>query len=69
MQALENGLIEFFLELLESPLTEVEKPSATKALIAESLKAMTKDIANGERVCMLRCVAIPALGGLCSCSM
>ena len=49
-QALENGLIEFFLDLLSSPLTEVEKPSATKALIAESLKAMTKDIANGERV-------------------
>ena len=57
-QALENGLIEYFLGLLESPLTEVDKPSATKALIAESLKAMTKDIANGERVCVCVCVCL-----------
>ena len=46
-----NGeLIPFLLELLESPLTECEKPSATKALIAESLKTMATDLENGEKV-------------------
>ncbi len=46
-----NGeLIPFLLKLLEDPLSECDKPSATKALIAESLKNMAKDLANGERV-------------------
>lgn len=49
-----NGeLVPFLLELLESPLTECEKPSATKALIAESLKTMATDLENGEKVCTL----------------
>ncbi len=43
-------LIPFLLKLLEDPLSECDKPSATKALIAESLKNMAKDLANGERV-------------------
>ena len=47
-----NGeLVPYLLQLLESPLVECDKPSATKALIAESLKAMTKDLALGEKVC------------------
>ena len=50
LQALQDGLVKFFLQLLESPLSEVDKPSATKAIIAESLKLMAKDLANGERV-------------------
>jgi len=48
-----NGeLVPFLLELLESPLSECDKPSATKALIAESLKEMAKDLENGEKVCV-----------------
>ena len=49
-QALQSGLVKFLLELLESPLSECDKPSATKAVIAESLKLMEKDLANGETV-------------------
>ncbi len=49
-QAVNGELVPFLLELLESPLTECDKPSATKALIAESLKAMAQDLANGEKV-------------------
>jgi len=50
--------VPYLLELLQSPLIECDKPSATKALIAESLKAMTKDLALGEKVshvCMYVC--------------
>jgi len=43
--------VPFLLKLLEEPLEKCDKPSATKALIAESLKAMAKDLGNGERVC------------------
>lgn len=43
-------LVGYLLELLESPLTKCDKPSATKAIIAESLKAMARDLANGEKV-------------------
>ena len=52
-----NGeLVPFLLNLLEDPLTECDKPSATKALIAESLKAMAKDLTNGEKVlCIYVC--------------
>lgn len=50
MQAVNAELVQFLLKLLEDPLTECEKPSATKALIAESLKAMAQDLANGEKV-------------------
>ncbi|XP_019858666.1 PREDICTED: dnaJ homolog subfamily C member 13 [Amphimedon queenslandica] len=49
-QALEHGMVAYLLELLDSALTECDKPSATKAIIAESLKLMAKDLANGERV-------------------
>ena len=49
-EALEHGMVSYLLELLDSPLTECDKPSATKAIIAESLKLMAKDLANGERV-------------------
>ena len=50
MQAVNGELVPYLLKLLESPLIECDKPSATKALIAESLKSMSKDLANGERV-------------------
>lgn len=50
LQALEHGMVAYLLELLDSALTECDKPSATKAIIAESLKLMAKDLANGERV-------------------
>lgn len=53
LQALSDGLVKYLLELLESPLSEVDKPSATKAVIAESLKLMAKDLANGEKVSFL----------------
>lgn len=49
-QAINADLVEYLLGLLESPLSECDKPSATKAIIAESLKAMAKDLANGEKV-------------------
>ena len=55
-QALDQGMVSYLLELLDSPLTEVDKPSATKAIIAESLKLMAKDLANGERVSKLDCI-------------
>ena len=51
LQSIQSGLVKFLLQLLESPLSEVEKPSATKAVIAETLKLMAKDLANGENVC------------------
>ncbi|XP_064389870.1 dnaJ homolog subfamily C member 13-like [Halichondria panicea] len=50
VQAVNGELIPFLLKLLEDPLSECDKPSATKALIAESLKNMAKDLANGERI-------------------
>ena len=50
LQAVNGELIPFLLDLLESTLSECEKPSATKALIAESLKNMARDLANGEAV-------------------
>ena len=49
-QAINAELVEYLLALLESSLAECDKPSATKAIIAESLKAMAKDLANGEKV-------------------
>ena len=58
MQAVNGELVPFLLELLESPLTECDKPSATKALIAESLKCMAKDLANGEKVGRV-CLYVP----------
>ena len=51
-QAINGDLVPFLLSLLEGTLEQCDKPSATKALIAESLKAMAKDLANGERVCV-----------------
>ena len=50
LQSLQAGLVKYLLELLESSLTEVDKPSATKAVIAETLKLMAKDLASGELV-------------------
>ena len=52
VQAVNGKLVQFLLTLLESPLSECEKPSATKAVIAEALKVMAKDLANGEKVCV-----------------
>ena len=51
-QAINADLVPYLLELLERDLTECDKPSATKAIIAESLKLMAKDLANGEKVCV-----------------
>ena len=56
LQAVNGELVPFLLKLLEDPLIEVDKPSATKALIAEALKSMAKDLANGEIVQTLACV-------------
>ena len=50
LQSLQSGLVKYLLGLLESSLSEVEKPSATKAVIAETLKMMAKDLASGENV-------------------
>ena len=50
---MQSELVAYLLELLESPLTKCDKPSATKALIAESLKAMARDLANGEKVSLI----------------
>ena len=49
-QAINAELIPFLLELLERDLVECDNPSATKAVIAESLKLMAKDLANREKV-------------------
>jgi len=50
-QAINGDLVPFLLGLLEGQLDKCDKPSATKAIIAESLKAMAKDLGNGEKVC------------------
>ena len=50
-QAINAELIPYLLELLKRDLIDCDKPSATKAIIAESLKLMAKDLANGEKVC------------------
>ncbi len=53
LQSLQAGLVKYLISLLESSLTEVEKPSATKAVIAETLKLMAKDLACGDNVSVL----------------
>lgn len=50
VQAINADLIPYLLELLERDLVDCDKPSATKAIIAESLKLMAKDLANGEKI-------------------
>ena len=50
-QAINAELVPYLLELLKRDLIDCDKPSATKAVIAESLKLMAKDLANGEKVC------------------
>ena len=70
-QAINAELIPFLLGLLERDLVECDKPSATKAVIAESLKLMAKDLANGEKVGGATCggwgylwwVGLPVMGG------
>ena len=49
-QAINGNLVQYLIGLLESSLSECDKPSATKAIIAEALKAMAKDLANGDKV-------------------
>lgn len=49
VQAVSANLVPFLLSLLESSLVGCEKPTATKAVIAEALKAMQKDLVNGEK--------------------
>ena len=70
-QAINAELIPFLLGLLERDLVECDKPSATKAVIAESLKLMAKDLANGEKVGGAACggrgflwwAGLPVVGG------
>ena len=70
-QAINAELIPFLLGLLERDLVECDKPSATKAVIAESLKLMAKDLAIGEKVRGATCggwgylwwVGLPVVGG------
>ena len=50
-QAVSAGLVEYFLELLETELVGVDSPSATKALIVKTLKAIKSDIVCGQQVC------------------
>eukprot|EP00731_Ephydatia_muelleri_P020259 Em0012g1084a len=49
VQAVSANLVPYLLSLLESSLTGCEKPTTTKAVIAEALKAMQKDLVNGEK--------------------
>ena len=49
-QALNADLVQFLLSLLESNLESCEHPSAAKAQIVKVLKAMGKDLSNGDRV-------------------
>ncbi|KAL5489677.1 hypothetical protein EMCRGX_G018795 [Ephydatia muelleri] len=50
VQAVSANLVPYLLSLLESSLTGCEKPTTTKAVIAEALKAMQKDLVNGEKI-------------------
>ena len=43
-QALRCELIEFLLQLLESPMERIEKPAAVKALIVKALKSMLNSL-------------------------
>ena len=56
-ESVNADLVPYLLELLERDLIDCDKPSATKAIIAESLKLMAKDLANGEKVCVCVCYA------------
>lgn len=49
VQAVSANLVPFLLSLLESSLVGCEKPTTTKAVIAEALKAMQKDLVNGDK--------------------
>lgn len=49
-QALACNMVSYLLSLLEDGLAQVTNPSATKAQIVKSLKAMTTCLEHGERV-------------------
>ena len=49
-QALECDLLNEFLSILDSPLQEVESPSACKALIVKAVKAMQCSLIYGEQI-------------------
>lgn len=49
-QALECDLLNEFLSILDSPLQEVESPSACKALIVKAVKAMQCSLMYGEQI-------------------
>merc|ERR1711894_116156 len=49
-QALECDLLNEFLSILDSPLQEVESPSACKALIVKAVKAMQCSLLYGEQI-------------------
>lgn len=49
-QALQAELVQFLLKVLDSPLSEVDNPAATKAQVVRALKAMIKDLAKGDQV-------------------
>lgn len=50
MQALDAGLLQYLLGLLEGRLETAENGAATKAQIVKALKAMGRSILYGERV-------------------
>ena len=49
-QALEVGMVNYLLALLENPLEGLDNVSAVKAQIVKVLKAMSQDLAYGQRV-------------------
>jgi DnaJ family protein C protein 13 len=49
-QALRCELIEFLLQLLESPMERIEKPAAVKALIVKALKSMLNSLQHSIKV-------------------
>ena len=49
-QAVRVELVQFLLTILDSLLSEVKNPSGTKAQIVKALKAMCRDLNQGEQV-------------------
>jgi DnaJ family protein C protein 13 len=49
-QAIRSELIEYLLQLLESPMERIDKPAAVKALIVKALKSMLNSLQHSTRV-------------------
>lgn len=52
-QALEADLVQYLLALLEARLELLENPAMTKAQIVKALKAMSRSVMYGDKICAI----------------